>query len=512
MKTQTGKLSFLNSLEPSKLFAYAIYLFMFLFWLWVSSQAPYTNDDWDWGLPVGMEQLLTASVNSRYSGNLIIVCITRSRVFKTVFCGCLSWALPFVLSRIDSEVSDKDKLFLFVFSNFILLTMSRMIWRQTYGWLSAYANYITSGFCLVVIYIIYKKIISDPELVFSWKRAVPLFIFIVFSMLFIENLTIYFFAVAAAAFILACISKKNVGYCAVIFAAAFVAVPIMFSSPSYAFLFEKGYSIGRSVSIGAGNSLSDSLNAAVRMFNYFLPAIYELNAVSCAFLLAALCGMLRLIVPKKSFFNHAFFICNALLGALLLLNYFGVHLPDFLMRDDGNTHLSGAFLILVSVEMIYIICRSNNRQFSLMQGFLWFSTILIILPLLVTNNSGGRLYFNSILIMLIFTIEFYCYYIKTTPPSPKIFKPLFTCVLVPVLLLSAYTANIYRVIGKIDREQRSIISQAVEAGDSKIYLPAYSPMHETYIFAPMAEGEYRLNFFKQFYNIDPDVEIIYCYE
>ena len=493
-------------------FNYAIYIFAFLFWLWISSQAPYTNDDWDWGLPVGMEQLLTASVNSRYSGNLIIVCITRSRLFKTLFCGCLSWGLPFLISRMNPQVDKKDKLLLFVFANLIILTMNKIICCQTYGCLSAYANYITSGFCMVVIYVIIKRTFADTGSAFSKKKALFIVFFTIFSMLFIENLTIYFFGVAVAAFIMALVRKKNVGYMGAMLAAALVAVPIMFSSPSYASLFNDGYSVGRSISFSAGSSLKDILKSALTMFDFFLPGMYEVNAVICALFLAAVSGMLWMLVNKGRLFKTVLTLCNVTVGFLMLLNYFGFYIPRFLLRADGNTYLSLIFLILASVNMLYLMLCSKDKIFAYNQSFLWVSTVLVILPLLVTGNSGGRLYFSGILLMLIFLTEFYCYAVKEKPISSRNYNILILCMLIPLLVTSAYTANIYRVVGKIDREQRKIIAQAVENGDKQIYLPAYSPLHEEYVFCPMAEGEYRLNFFKQFYNIDQDVEIIYCFE
>ena len=55
---------------------------MFFVYLWVAAQIPYTHDDWDWGLQLGMQHLLSADINSRYTGNLIEVMITRNTALK----------------------------------------------------------------------------------------------------------------------------------------------------------------------------------------------------------------------------------------------------------------------------------------------------------------------------------------------------------------------------------------------------------------------------------------------
>ena len=47
-----------------------------VFYVWLAAQIPYCHDDWDWGLQIGIQQLLTANLNSRYVGNFIEVVLT----------------------------------------------------------------------------------------------------------------------------------------------------------------------------------------------------------------------------------------------------------------------------------------------------------------------------------------------------------------------------------------------------------------------------------------------------
>ena len=73
-----------------------IYILFAVFYLWLAAQIPYTHDDWDWGLEVGMQQWLTASVNSRYVGNFFEIIMTRSVFLKTVIMGGTFFLLPSV--------------------------------------------------------------------------------------------------------------------------------------------------------------------------------------------------------------------------------------------------------------------------------------------------------------------------------------------------------------------------------------------------------------------------------
>lgn len=43
-----------------------VYVGMLIFYIWMAAQIPYTHDDWDWGLPVGWTQLITANLKRVY--------------------------------------------------------------------------------------------------------------------------------------------------------------------------------------------------------------------------------------------------------------------------------------------------------------------------------------------------------------------------------------------------------------------------------------------------------------
>ena len=72
------------SCRKSRILRFAAYGLFLIFYLWLAAQIPYTDDDWDWGLPVGIQQLVTASLNSRYAGNGLVVLLTRSVFLKTL--------------------------------------------------------------------------------------------------------------------------------------------------------------------------------------------------------------------------------------------------------------------------------------------------------------------------------------------------------------------------------------------------------------------------------------------
>ena len=101
---------------------------MLAFYLWVAAQIPYTHDDWDWGLEVGMQHLLKADINSRYVGNLIEVIITRSVILKTLIMGMILTLIPVSITIIvgkfipkERKSSDLIQVSVFLFSNMMIL-------------------------------------------------------------------------------------------------------------------------------------------------------------------------------------------------------------------------------------------------------------------------------------------------------------------------------------------------------------------------------------------------------
>lgn len=501
-----------NTLIGTNNISALIYGAMLIFWLWLFFNAPYTNDDWDWGLPVGMEQLLTASVNSRYAGNLVIVSITRSRFVKTLFCGLVAWAVPFCISRIDPELEARHRLNVFLFSNLLLLTMNKSVWQQSYGWLAAFANYVTSGLCLVLLYTVLRRYFSGRLPALGAKAAIGLFALVFVSMLFIENLALYFLAVIALCFVIALVQKRDLKYPALMLAAAVLGLVLMFSSPVYGTLLSEGRSVGREMNFAGATSLLDIISSAVAMLAYLLPGMYEVNVGLCLLALLVVSAMLWLQRRGGALVPACFTLLNAVMALMILLNSISGAVPEILRRADGNTHLSIVLFLLLALELLWLVAFGRDREFSLVQCFLWLSTMAVILPLLVTKNSGSRLFYSLYVLVALMAAELWAYGAKRFDFSARATAVLAALLLVPVLLCSAYTANVYRVIGKIDRQQRSIIAQALENGDGQVYLPAYSPLHQKFVFGAMAEGEYRLGFFKQFYGLDDSVEIIYIEE
>ena len=126
-----------------------IYGLFAIFYFWLAAQVPYTHDDWDWGLDVGLHQFLHAAINSRYVGNFMVVIMTRSEILKTLIIGGSYFLIPYLLSRIAADFTvnktESTEAAYYLIANLLLLAMDRGVWRQTYGWVAGFANYAVSA-------------------------------------------------------------------------------------------------------------------------------------------------------------------------------------------------------------------------------------------------------------------------------------------------------------------------------------------------------------------------------
>ena len=174
---------------------------MLFVYLWVAAQIPYTHDDWDWGLQLGMQHLLSADINSRYTGNLIEVMITRNTALKNITLGLVFTLIPAAIAIFAGKISlsgeersaDLIRTILFLFSNFMIMALPIDVWRQTNGWIAGFSNFVVSGLALLLYFNIMIRLDRKAE---GSKKAlangIGLAVFGMVIQLFLENLTIFF--------------------------------------------------------------------------------------------------------------------------------------------------------------------------------------------------------------------------------------------------------------------------------------------------------------------------------
>jgi len=205
------------------------------FYLYIAWQIPYAGDDWDWGLDVGLQHLRTADINSRYTGNFLVVLMTRSKPLQAVLMGLSFLGIPCLMAGLAADRSREPRIFTLCFlaANCLILSMNPQIWRQTWGWIAGFANYGFSILGLLLCLFPAMRLFrgTPGPCRTSAVRDLGLFLLSFLNQLFLENLTLYMVLYTGALCLIAVGRERTLRrqYLA-LFAGALAGLLVMFSS------------------------------------------------------------------------------------------------------------------------------------------------------------------------------------------------------------------------------------------------------------------------------------------
>lgn len=499
--------------QVSNKLRFLIYGLTAVFYFWMAAQIPYTHDDWDWGLDVGLQQLIHATVNSRYAGNFFEVIMTRSGLLKTIIMGFGFWYIPLALSRIASRLCSKQstssETVLFLICNCLLLTMNREMWRQTYGWVAGYANFgISALFMLLWI----NELIRCCDPVDGIKKdSSPLLVLIflasTISQLFLENLAIYHLA---AALFICCIhfyrtKRIPMRNLTMFFGAAFGLI-VMFSSSLYDTLFSTGAAVGnyRQIPLLGGGGLMNALRQIAISAIHLSNRLYSGNFILCVFVLAVLAVLVHKASLKQGV-KRAFLFGNLLLTVLLFMGFIYDHMAEIhqTIMFLFDVALSLGYFLMVLIETWVLFQHKKALKWQLI--FLWLSPVIIIAPLVVTTEYGARLFFTTNIYVILFDLILMKQaWDGNNGVWPKVLVPTIAFV---ASFLFIFHGFIYVQIGECKNTRDTIIETALLDGASEISLPAY-PFRE-YLQFPDPIDDWRIDYFKEFYGIPLDVNVTF---
>lgn len=248
---------------------------MFLLYLYISSQIPYMLDDWNWGIDAGITSFFTCDQNSRFAGNLVILAITRSAIFKTLLMAVVDTAIPVLMVRLCGFDGIADFIKKYLICNILIFLMPVSIWSQTYGWASGFANFVTSALVLLIHIAIVKSLISNSaesgKRSVSVKKMAALLFFAFAGQLFIENLSVYFAVLYLCVFGYLLVKNKRPNLYVISALVGIVAGTIlMFSSNIYDSLISSGtaYDGYREVAVDTSNGLIGMIGSILHTFGY----------------------------------------------------------------------------------------------------------------------------------------------------------------------------------------------------------------------------------------------------
>lgn len=500
-----GRVAF--KIKNKQLYLLSIAYFSLL-WLFISICIPYTHDDWAWGTSVGVRQFLTGELNSRYAGNLIVVLLTRSYIFKSIFLGIVYSLIPIeiielISSNIKLDYSRKTIMLLAV--NAALLSMSFPVWQQTYGWISGASNYVVSALLLLFFLNLCTK---EFSLAVSKNKTNVFYLIGYFFLgtviqLFLEHLTVYI-TISTAILLVFYIRKyrRNSGRLLAVLIGNLIGLMIMFSSSIYGELVSTGSAVdGYRVSVFATNkSLIGAVLECIR--NYFynvLPPVFigDNSGYSVVVLI-----LLSLLLYRFSYkLRFVFVLANLIMAAFLI-----EPLNSLLFSSGlGRCVLSIGFALLVTIE---ILCAGKNtnptvRSFIM---YLWLSTFALVLPLCVIYETGPRIYITSSIIMIVMIALLLCEIINKTTSLNKII--VVTLVALTILLTVKWTL-IYSSIAKTTYDRMAKIEHVITSNNDNEQLVLEQYNYVNYLWLPYPVNDTYENDFRRFYSIPDNVVIIH---
>lgn len=481
------------------------------YYLWVTAQIPYCHDDWDWGLPVGIQQLLTANLNSRYVGNFIEVVLTRSLFLKTACMGTVFALIPLYAVRAISfaafpKLTEESAVSALVLGHILMVTVPPQIWEQTFGWVAGFSNFVVSAFFLVLYQILVIKLLRDKES--NIFQVILVTFFGIAIQLLLENVAVYVVLCSTAVLLFTLVKRHRVSKSVIgLWGGNLVGTVIMFSSSVYKTLAENGTAIDgyRTLSFDRGEGLIRIAVSFVRRFMILYPDfIWIRNTVLCCALLV-LMTLLQMVKQRNIVKRFAWTTINLLFFVYTISHRFAgdIQLPSQWWTNVLRAGIASLYFVVVLIQG-FLLLHEDQRHRNLFL-FFWLSAPAVLLPMTVVSSVGWRSYLTSDLFLLETCLLLFMKLIveEKNRSFRKAAAALFAAAL---CVIWGYFGVVYHDIGIVRIQRLELITQAREGETNSILLKAFP--HGEYLWGPDPEyGSERVKYFRQFYQIPENVDL-----
>lgn len=502
-------------IRKKKDFAIYLYILFTVFYTWFAIQLPYTHDDWCWGSPYGMFLWLTAPLNNRFAGNFFVILMTHSRLLKPIIMGIFYFLLPYSFSTLACKsLSSKhkgQKILFFLVCQCLLLTMERGVLQQTYTWVSGFANFVISTVFLVFWFYEIRLVFAEkicPDNI-SFPFAMLLFVLALIGQLFVENITIFTLFLSLYICLVRYIRiKKIYKRDFALLSGSFIGCLLMFSSHMYSSLWSTGTAIDgyREILLITSSGVTDLIKRIFAQTAYLIPNIYTNNLIICETILLLLSCLLICNNKKLRICQFVLCLINCIVMVFLWWNhsYSGSNADSLLLQIVANDMLlSLIYFLLVTTEIVYLFY--SNKQYMCYLLTIWLSVLCIQAPLVVTTAYGGRLFFVSCALSILFALIL-LQKLTEVMTSVTVTVLMYMCLFVTILLSVSY-GLIFAENHACEIEREAIIAEAIQSGDNQIELPLFP--HREYLVSPEPVNAMWDSLFKLYYGLPDHVELTF---
>lgn len=478
---------------------WAVLLFFLAACLYIAWKVPYTHDDWDWGLPIGWERFWSSSLNSRYSGTALVLMMTRSQLAKILVMGGCMFAIPFLAARLAAPEQRRTSLFLTAAAGAALFSMPMVSWRQTFGWVSAFANFVAGAAVMLVVLLLWQRTFSREKKPHPMWLGVGLFLGCLIGSLFAENITPVLAGAGLVTAGYALITRWGRLPALAGLAGCLLGALLMFGNPLYGQLAASGTAVEgvRSLVFEPGQGLASMAAALVeRLFTVVLPGLFEYYPGVC--LLASGGCLWRLHRGGARWYWQALVgLWSAFYCAQCWVVMEQLRQLDSWQCPWQPVRVAGAVIQLMLLLAVVVWEGGEERNARLL---LLLAAVGMLAPFVVVKDYGARCVFPSAAALLVLGLS-----LGKGMESKRWFQGL---ALLALALGVGFHLRAYRLIGQAEWIRQAQMTQAVAEGASSVTLPTEG-WDLCYSWCRNPQSQVRADYFRAFYGLPEDMELIF---
>lgn len=455
---------------------------------------PYTHDDWGWGCYIGIDRLtnLFQDYNGRWSGNILVLLLTRNRIFRALIESFILIGIIYFIKKIIN--SNKNTTLL---SIILLLLIPIPVLAQGIAWTSGFANYVPPVL-IILIYLYFNKNIFNNEEINIKKRWIIIFLLLGFiSTMFVEHVTIYITILSLFIPIYIFIKHKKISIPNMFFTIGAIGGTIlMFSNGAYHNIVSAQDTYR---SIEQGNIISRAFNTYFNELNTYLVQYNTvINIIICTLLLIIVYKYLKKNQDIKKYKKILLYISTFISIGYLSYNLYVNVLngSNVFIYETYKKIFEGIMVLSYCFSIITIISLTQVKEQRKRMLFEVVSIIILALPLLLVKPIGPRCFFPTYVFFIILTCELFNVSINKNYNLNKIFSFI-------IVFLLICSLSIYGYIFKIDYERINYINNNKNA--DILILPELPFIN--YMQAPNPRSEEFKSRFKEFYNINNETKL-----
>lgn len=371
----------------------AIFAIFFIYGLIV----PMALDDWSWGSSVGIDRLISrfADYNGRWSGNLVVLALTRSRAARAFSFG-LAYA---VIAYFSCKLSEVKGTFYYVLFLSILLCMPSNLFAQTIAWTSGFSNYVISVACMLpILYIMKKTIVDNPQhhrTAYTILSIVLCFI----TQLFVEHITIYLILISLIFNVIYFIqNKKPTPILVGTFISSIASALVMFSNGAYSNAVSNSSNNYQQINIDSG-IVSLVKSGIKEFFTNLYPPFLTNNTI---LIIVLSCSSILILYLAKPRFNQ---LLSFIIFTFTFYIIIRKHLPYNIVDFPRGRYIEGLFAIIYLLSILYICISIPKIRWNSL--FTVLSICILTGPMLFVKPISPRNFFVTYIFFIMLCMQFW---------------------------------------------------------------------------------------------------------